>query len=174
MSAILVVTQKGKIWVLDEINWRDDWNAQAKLRVDNPEARFTYSRAGALIRAHAMQRKTPTQFGVWEHTLPPTARTVQPRGGRSDKNGDTTHAAKQEPGGTGQTRRDAPTELPPLTFGRAEPEKPKPVAEPAAKLAKPAKPAKQIRVARSKADLVAPPPAPAPAAASEDCDETES
>lgn len=87
VSITLVVTHRGKTWVMENANGNLNWQDQAKEHVSKPESRYMANRARALLMAHNLQRKHPSALGVWEVFLENTflahARTMSsPRRGR--------------------------------------------------------------------------------------------
>ena len=69
MSVILVVTFKGKSWVIYDADGDKDWEFQAAEHITKPESRYTTNRAKALLIAHNVQHKKPSARGVWEVRL---------------------------------------------------------------------------------------------------------
>lgn len=78
---ILVATFKGKTWVIENADYDLDWETQAQGHISNKEAKFTYDRAMALMIAHNVQRKSPTEGGVWEVFLKSSKEDTSPENG---------------------------------------------------------------------------------------------
>ena len=69
MSIILVATRKGKTWVLEGVDGESDWERVALEHISNRKNKFSLDRSKALLLAHNIQRKNPTEKGVWEVLL---------------------------------------------------------------------------------------------------------
>ena len=69
-EVILVVCWKGRYYVVPRINASTQWCASfASFVVENKKFRWTWNRGAALVRAHNMQRRLQTQYGVREFRL---------------------------------------------------------------------------------------------------------
>lgn len=66
MSIILVATYKGKTWVVQDVDGESDWERVALEHMSNKKNRFSFDRSKALLMAHNIQRKQPSEKGVWE------------------------------------------------------------------------------------------------------------
>ena len=65
---VILVINKGKKWyVVPDANADTQWNEEyASQHVKLPMSKFTTSRSKALLRAHDLQKKTATEYGVHE------------------------------------------------------------------------------------------------------------
>ena len=70
-DVILVIKYKGRWYVVGRAcNADNEWTDEfATEFVKNEENKFTYKRGDALCRAHDLQRKLDTEYGVWEIRL---------------------------------------------------------------------------------------------------------
>ena len=66
MSIILVATYKGKTWVVQDVDGASDWESVALEHMSNKKNKFSLDRSKALLMAHNIQRKQPSEKGVWE------------------------------------------------------------------------------------------------------------
>lgn len=69
MSIILVATYKGKTWVVKDVDGEGDWESVALEHISNKKNKFSLDRSKALLMAHNIQRKQPSEKGVWEILL---------------------------------------------------------------------------------------------------------
>ena len=61
---VLLVVQKERRYYVPHANASYEWEEPEKLI--QPESKFTYSRARALVLAHNKQKKLDTEYGVRE------------------------------------------------------------------------------------------------------------
>ena len=66
MSIILVATCKGKSWVIEEVDAESDWEFVALEHIADKTHKYSLDRSKALLLAHNVQRKKPSEKGVWE------------------------------------------------------------------------------------------------------------
>ena len=66
MSIILVATYKGKSWVIEEVDSESDWEFVALEHIADKKNKYSLDRSRALLLAHNVQRKKPSDKGVWE------------------------------------------------------------------------------------------------------------
>tara|TARA_B100001109_G_scaffold252407_1_gene248307 strand:+ start:696 stop:989 length:294 start_codon:yes stop_codon:yes gene_type:complete len=69
-TVILVATAKGKSWVIENADWETSWETQAIAHSSDSKNLFTFDRSQALLLAHNIQRKRPSENGVWEVRIP--------------------------------------------------------------------------------------------------------
>ena len=65
-TMILVAHSGGKSWIIDNVDWSDDWNARASLHMKDPKNKFMFGRARVLELAHNIHNRKRTACGVWE------------------------------------------------------------------------------------------------------------
>lgn len=66
-NLIVVIHSKGRWYVVPDCNADTEWSEEfARCHVGDESSKFTNSRATALIRAHNLQRKLDTEYGVRE------------------------------------------------------------------------------------------------------------
>lgn len=66
MSIILVATHKGKSWVIENVDSESDWEFVALEHISDKKHKYSLDRSKALLLAHNVQRKHPSEKGVWE------------------------------------------------------------------------------------------------------------
>jgi|TARA_E500000178_G_scaffold355112_1_gene426531 hypothetical protein len=66
-NLILVIKKEHRWYVVPDVNADTQWNEEfASQHINLPTSRFTKSRAKALLRAHDIQRRMETEYGVRE------------------------------------------------------------------------------------------------------------
>jgi hypothetical protein len=69
-NLILVIVYRGRYYVVSDVNADVQWNEKfAEQHINKISSRFTYNRGKALIRAHNLQGRLQTEYGVWEISL---------------------------------------------------------------------------------------------------------
>lgn len=71
-NLILVVHFAGRHYVVQNVDADSDWNVEfAKQHIHRPDARWSRTRADALVLAHNIQNAIDTEYGVREIFLDP-------------------------------------------------------------------------------------------------------
>lgn len=69
-NLVLVISYRGRYYVVSNANADTQWcDSFATFIVQNSKSLWTYDRGAALLRAHNIQNKMNTEYGVREYRL---------------------------------------------------------------------------------------------------------